>query len=127
MQLPSSRHERWKYERQSITAGTAMLAAVFTPKSTSFRRRSRHTMPSKKTVCNESGCHRSPHGRALVGLGRSAVDFFRLERLLGMGVSGDQDQLAHAAAACSISLAVENEVDGFCGLRPHEGVVEIRP
>ena len=116
MRLLISSHERWKDEWQSTTAGTAIQAAVFTHKSTSFRRRSRHPMPGKKTVCNESGCHRSPHGRALVGLGRSAVDFFRLECLLGMGVSGDRDQLAHAAAACGISLEVENEVDGFSGL-----------
>ena len=42
-----------------------------------------------------------------------------------MAVTANCNQLAHATPACMVALAIKHEVDGFCRLRPHEGVVEI--
>ena len=44
-----------------------------------------------------------------------------------MAIAVDGNQLAHATPARMVALAIENEVDGFCCLRTHESVVEIRP
>jgi len=60
-QAPSPRLIRTKEERQSITDGTAIPAAIFTLKSAPFQRRSRHSMPGKTMGYNESGFHPSPH------------------------------------------------------------------
>ena len=56
-----------------------------------------------------------------------AIDLLGLEALVRMAIAADGNQLADATPACMVALAMQHEVDGFCGLRPHEAVVQIRP
>src|SRR5665213_4135880 len=44
-----------------------------------------------------------------------------------MAVAGDCNQLAHATPAFMVALAIKHEVNGFCRLRAHESVIEVRP
>ena len=58
---------------------------------------------------------------------RIPVDFRGLEGLVRLVVAVHSDKLAHPAPARVISLAIENEVDGFGSLGTYERVIEIWP
>jgi hypothetical protein len=74
----------------------------------------------KDTPCVEGPCRRieskKQHDSSPLRVSRRAVDLLGLEALIRVGIAGHCNQLSDAAFAGVIALAVQNEVDGFCGL-----------
>ena len=82
--------------------------------------------PSVEGSCTRIVSKEHHDSRPLRG-SRRTVDLLGLEALVCVGITGHRNQLSDTAFAGVIAFAVQNKVDGFCGLRPHEAVVQIRP